>query len=105
MCLLVSATHYVFHVVLPRFSSSPFVVFTVPDSGGHLSNLLYTVIPCVVFGMVVAIVIIAICWKRHKQGPDAIKKNTRMTVPVLLPEVSDPSQTIIRMLSTWFEYT
>jgi hypothetical protein len=38
--------------------------------------------------MIVAIVIIAICWKRHKQGPDAIKKNTRLTVTVLLPEVS-----------------
>ena len=74
-------------------SSLTYLVFLsfhiVPDtdSGGHLSNLLYTVIPCVVFGMVVAIVIIAVCWKQHKQGPGAIKKNTRMTVTVLLPEV------------------
>lgn len=59
-----------------------------PESDdGHLSNLLYTVIPCVVFGMVVAIVIIAVCWKQHKQGPDAIITNTTMTVTVMLPEV------------------
>ena len=37
--------------------------------------------------MTVAIVIIAVCWKQHKQGPDAIKTNPTMTVTVLLPEV------------------
>lgn len=81
-------------LLLENFPEKPKIfafISVVPESGGHLSNLLYTVIPCVVFGLIVAIVIIAVCWKRHKQGPDAIKKGTRMTVTVLLPEVSTNS--------------
>jgi hypothetical protein len=46
----------------------------------------------------VAIVIIAVCWKRHKQGPDAIKKNTRMTVTVVLPEVRYSSSLYKRII-------
>lgn len=66
---------------------------TDPGKNRHLKNLLYTIIPCVVFGLVVGMVIIAVCWKHHKQSPDFMKKTTLPTITVFLPEVGRDSYT------------
>ena len=69
---------------------SPFIYIEDNDNDGSvggLSNLLYTVVPCAVFGIIVAIVFIAVCWRKHKQGPYTINKDAFLTVPVFLPEV------------------
>ena len=49
------------------------------------TNILYTIIPCLIFALAVSLVIITLAWKRHKQH---YYENTSDTPKQVVPRVS-----------------